>query len=255
MNRIDYDALEGVNFSTAKEILRSPAHYQAALAAKGEETEEDRLRFAIGSGVHSLVLENKRLADIHAVKPEGMSFATKEGKLWRETQTLPVISADAAATIQNASAAVLAHPLAAAILGLCPEREHGLQADVEGVLCKGLIDAIGRDASGSPVIVDLKTTRCAMPRDFRRKVEWDFHYDMQAAMYKALARECDKGECEALWIVVETEAPYAVMVYQCGPELRSSGERKLAQVLQLWKDCTASGNWYGYQEVPSLQEL
>jgi len=255
VNRIEYDALEGCNFSTLKDLLRSPAHYQAALAAKGQETEEDRQRFIVGTCLHAMVLEGKPLLSMYAVKPEGMSFATKEGKLWREQQTLPTMGADTAAQVQAMVDAVNAHPLASAILKSCPSREHGLQADINGVLCKGLIDAIGKDASGNGIIVDLKSTRDARSREFRRKIEWEFHYDLQARLYQELALQCDHGECTPLWIVVETEAPHSVMVYQPGADLRASGERKLQEVLTKWKECTASGVWHGYQQTPTIEEI
>lgn len=44
-------------------------------------------RFAAGGGaLDALVTANKSFADCFAVKPEGMTFATKEGKAWRDLQ-------------------------------------------------------------------------------------------------------------------------------------------------------------------------
>lgn len=44
-------------------------------------------RFAAGGGaLDALVTGNKSFADCFAVKPEGMTFATKEGKAWRDLQ-------------------------------------------------------------------------------------------------------------------------------------------------------------------------
>ena len=39
-----------------------------------------------GSALDALVTANKSFADCFAVKPEGMTFATKEGKAWRDLQ-------------------------------------------------------------------------------------------------------------------------------------------------------------------------
>jgi hypothetical protein len=255
MSRAAYDAMEGINYSTAKALLRSGAHYQAALAAKGKETEEDRKRFIVGSGLHSVILEGKSLTDLYAQKPDGMSFATKEGKAWRAEQTLPVIDAEQVAQIQGMASAINNHPLAKAVLDSCQHREVPLQADVEGVLCRGLVDALGRDRSGNGIIVDLKSSRDASPKEFKRTVEWTLHYDLQAQWYKELARNCDHGDCSFLWVVVENEPPHAVMVYQQGPELVESGNRKLLQVLTTYKECVASGVWSGYQKTPAIEIL
>lgn len=253
MTRAEYDALEGRNFSTLKHILRSPSHYQAEL--NDEETEEDKLRFAVGSLSHAMTLEGKDLRSLYAIKPAGMSFATKEGKAWRAEQTLPILDSDSALKIPLMAEAVVRHPLARAILELCPHREVALQAEIDGVLCKGMLDSLGRDRGGNVVYPDYKTTTDARAFKFKRKVEFEQHYDLQNALYRALCRECDKGDAEPLWIVQETSAPYAVMVYQPGADLRKSGEDKLRQVLSVWQECTASGDWYGYQKVPVIQEL
>jgi hypothetical protein len=45
------------------------------------------------------------------------------------------------------------------------------------------------------------------------------------------------------------------MVYQQGPELVESGNRKLLQVLTTYKECVASGVWSGYQKTPAIEIL
>lgn len=255
MNRQEYDALEGINYSTAKTLLRSGAHYQAALAAKGKETEDDRKRFIVGSGLHSVVLEGKLLTDLYVQKPDGMSFATKDGKAWRAEQTLPIIDGEQVAQINGMTNAISNHSLASSVLKSCQHRELGLQAEVDGVLCKGLLDALGKDAAGNGIIVDLKSTQDASAKEFKRRVEWMFHYDLQARWYQELARNCDHGDCSMLWIVVESEQPHNVMVYQPSAELISSGQRKLEQVLSRYKEYSASGIWPGYQSTPTIEIL
>ena len=253
MTRTEYDQLPGCNFSTLKHILRSPAHYQAELAKPRDP--DDDLRFAVGQLCHALILEGKNLLDLYAIKPIGMSFATKEGKAWKAEQTLPILEGDAALKIPLMAEAVAKHPLARAILQRCQRREVALQAEIEGVLLKGMLDCLGRDASGIAVLPDLKTTRDARAFKFRRKVEFELHYDFQFALYRALARECDEGECEPVWIVQEDTSPFAIMIYQPGPELRASGENKLSIAIERWKHCTETGVWPAYQEAPQIVEI
>lgn len=250
MSRAEYTALPGCNFSTLKHLLRSPAHYQESL----KEKEEDDLKYAVGTLAHAMVLEGKNMLDLYAIKPEGMSFATKEGKAWKAEQTKPILEADAA-KVPLMAEAIAKHPLARAVLARCQEREAPAQADIDGVLCKGLFDAFGRDSSGTGVIPDFKTTTDARKFKFRRKAEFDLDYDLQSALYKQLALNARDMECETVWIVQETSAPFAVMIYQPGPDLIASGNDKLAKVLTLWKECEASGIWPAYQSTPTIEIL
>jgi exodeoxyribonuclease VIII len=66
--------------SHVKHILKSPAHYQAALKQAWSPT----LTMHVGSAVHCLVLEGQREFDSRFVlKPEGLSLTTKAGKEWK----------------------------------------------------------------------------------------------------------------------------------------------------------------------------
>ena len=255
MTREEYDALPGANFSTLKYLLLSGAHYKAALAQKEEETAEDKLRFAVGTLTHAMVLEGKNLLSLYAVKPEGMSFATKEGKAWRAEQTLPILDSESAIKIPRMAEAVAANPLARNIILRCPNREFPLQAEIDGVLCKGLLDLHGRDKAGIFTIPDYKTTTDAQDFAFRHKVQFQFHYDLQSELYKALARECDQGDCEPLWIVQETNPPYEVMVYSPSNDLRVSGQDKLQTVLSRYREYEASGKWPGYPNNNQINAL
>jgi exodeoxyribonuclease VIII len=252
MTRDAYTALPGVNFSKLKNILRSPAHF---IAGRDEQpTEEDELRFAVGSLCHAMVLEGKNLLDLYAIKPKGMSFATKEGKAWKAAQTKPILENESAAKIPLMSEAVLAHPLAKFIIESCPDRELVLQAQISHTLCKGMLDALGKDRRGTPVIPDYKTTADGRPDKFKWKIR-DFHYDMQAEMYKTLARECRDIEAVSLWIVQETTAPYVVEVYSPSADTIAQGQEKLTRALDTYHRCLTSGVWHGYSTEPGIREI
>ena len=76
----DYRREEGVNQSSLKKILESPAHYQAALKQKFITTPA----MEIGTALHCRVLDGATAFDRQYVKkPDGLSLATKEGKAWK----------------------------------------------------------------------------------------------------------------------------------------------------------------------------
>ncbi len=239
MTTSEYRAYEAVNFSTLKAILKSPAHYQAALAEKVKETPA----MLLGTLAHGMILEGKELRDMASVKPEGLSLATKDGKEWKaEFGHLPIISADDAAALDGMAQSVAQNPHAAAMLRACQDRETPIIADIRGVVCKGLIDAHGTDGV-EWVIVDLKTTDDASPEAFARKVA-DYHYDMQAAHYKALLARHHQIETEPVfyWIAVEKTAPFTCVVYESFDWIQS-GEEKLETALERLKECRAANHW------------
>lgn len=249
MTREQYRAADAVNFSSLKHILISPAHYQAALAAPREETRA----MLLGTLTHSVVLEGGTLADV-AVKPENLSLATKDGKVWKESiGDKPIISLQEASDIAGMAASIAANPHAAHLLKQCQQRETPLFANLQGVNCKALLDGLGCNGP-EYVILDLKTTDDASPEAFGRKVA-NLHYDMQAAFYSAILAANEQAEERPywVWIAVEKTAPYTCVVYSAN-EWMETGEAKMMRALKSYAECKASGNWpqpwQGIQELP-----
>lgn len=240
MTTEEYRKASGCNFSTLKHLLKSPAHYKAALDDQDDEESE---AMAIGTLAHAMVLEGKDLRDLYAIKPAGMSFSTKEGKAWRDQQTLPILGADAAEGIPRIAAAIKANDYAAAILKGCPMRETPIFGTIMGVPCKVLIDCHGIQDRRAAV-TDFKTTVDASPREFAKNA-YKQHYDLQCAISSALVamqHELDEPPFWS-WIVTEKKAPFVNTVYVPTEEFIQSGIRKMERVLTLWKECTESGEW------------
>jgi exodeoxyribonuclease VIII len=239
MTTAEYRSHPAVNFSTLKAILKSPAHYQAALHEDRVETPA----MLLGTLAHSMILEGKELDTMAAIKPPGLNLATKEGKAWKEsTGSLPIISNDDAIALDGMARALAQNIHAVALLAGCNQRETPIVASVRNVECKGLIDAHGTNGEDW-VIADLKTTDDASPEAFARKVA-NYHYDLQAELYKSLLAQHHGIESEPsfYWIAVEKTAPYTCAVYDSSDWI-VSGERKLETALETLKECRASGKW------------
>ena len=70
----------GVNQSSLKKILESPAHYQAALKHRMIPTPS----MEMGTAAHCLVLDGEKAFDAHYIKkPDNIKLTTKEGKEWK----------------------------------------------------------------------------------------------------------------------------------------------------------------------------
>jgi hypothetical protein len=238
----DYRAHPALNFSLAKHMLRSPAHFQAARAHPEPETKA----MLIGTVLHAVILEFRPLASMVAVRPPGLSLVTKEGKAWRSANPGPEITDQEAADITAMAQSILASEIAVSALVAAPQREVELYATMRGIECKAKLDAIGRAWDGAPIIIDIKTTDDVSPDAFRRTIV-QRRYEMQAAWYCDLAANALGWDEEPrfAWIVVEKAPPYAVAVYECGGDFMDSGRDMCRRAIETYRHCADSGEWPG----------
>lgn len=229
---------------------KSPAHALAYLT-DGEAPTEDQ---AFGTGYHTLLFEPHRFVREFHVLKHPIDKRTKAGKEeWAalsaqfgadrlidvETWNLWRGMADAAARDAHAKP----------MLGAIGEREvSGVFADAEtGAVCKFRIDKLIRVPGRQPIIVDLKTTKCAHWRRF----EWDagdYGYHVQAAMYTD-AVESLTGERPIYYVVAqEKEPPFAAVVYRMREEELDSGRRIYRAQLRLAEKCVKTNIWPGYAD-------
>lgn len=225
----EYHQIKALSASSAKQLLKSPAHYLAALANPREPTAAMRL----GTLCHTLVFEPENFASEFAIMPKvdkrtkfgkeaAASFeADNEGKI-----ILDEYQFEKARAIADAA---LAHPLV-------KDYMHGGDAEITmlweqyGLPCKARVDYLTGD-----VIFDLKTCQDASPEGFARQIG-AFQYHLQAAHYangfeaitgKKLDRFC--------FIAVETEPPHMTGVYVINREGLMSGAKFMAKAARAFK--------------------
>ena len=240
----EYSNCSALNYSAAKALLRSPKHFQAALNRKFEPSRE----MLIGTAVHEAVLEGK--SPSYIVRPADLDLRTKEGKEWKAKNAgKEIMSPDENSAILNAIAAVRDNADAQYLLKLCQHREHGIIHKFQDVEIKGRLDAYGNDEAGKPIILDLKTTSSADPEDFGKKV-FSLKYTAQCAWYQSLlALELSLDEPPAwFWLVVETQEPFDVVLYQPPEEALEIGRAQMKHCIDIYKTCLATGKWPGYSK-------
>ena len=152
--RVIYDGIQALNQSGAKELLKSPAHYQAYLARTREESKALR----VGTAVHKLALEGLDAYNAtHAIAPD-VDKRTKEGKAeWAE-----FVTANEGKAILTADEGALVDAVSNAAIGCM--KEHGIvlsktevmfTAFLGDTLVKCAIDGISDDG----YIYDLKSAK------------------------------------------------------------------------------------------------
>ena len=236
--------------SRAAHLLESQKHFMLDLQAPKETSD------AMQSGIllHEVMLEGKTLEGRLAIKPAGMSFATKEGKAWRESmqgQGLQIMSEadylDLEAMIEALTNAGLPELLSNRIT----QREALLKGTFDGVKIKGYVDAMGPGW-----VLDIKTARDASPHGFA-KAAADQHYLMKAAWYCELAAQNgwdDAGDIKFVWATVENKAPYCVVYYEAGIQDLRFGKRQMEYCVRSFRELLQNpDNPKGYQLVQTLQ--
>jgi hypothetical protein len=122
-------------------------------------------------------------------------------------------------------------------------------SDESGVKCKIRCDSV------SPhLIIDLKTTDDARPGAFLRQA-MKLEYDLQAAMYQEGCRQFYGRSLPFYFVVVETQAPFGVMVHRAGDTLLEAGFQKWKKALAVYQHCAEQDSWPSYHSALSVLEI
>jgi len=250
-----YCALPGVNHSTLERVRRSPAHAREQALHPKEPT----AALALGHAFHVRLLEPHRFELEYSTAP-AINRRTKIGRaVWARWEAENVarflLKREEAQLYGRMAEAVLAHPVAAQLLGGRGASELAfVWRDAEtSLLCKGRIDRVG-ELAGWAFVVDVKSTRDASPRAFAADVA-RYGYHRQLAYYRAGLDALRPAPRRAAFIAVEKEPPYAVAVYELAERGLEQGEREFRAALARYRDCVESGIWPGYGDELGLVDL
>lgn len=242
-NRTVYDACQALNFTGAKELLKSPAHYQAWLNAPREETKA----LKVGKYVHALVLEPDKAVTDFAVLPEGIDRRTKEGKSTYEN----FMSISAGKTVLAKDEAETAERTAKTMtyiknrMGVAFEAtELMITGLINGCPVKCAIDAIGSDG----YIYDLKSSEDASARGFLKSV-YAYRYDLQAYIYRSTFEALTSQRLRGVRFIVAEKDVEAGAVYEIGPDLMTRAIIDWESCMKTYKECVETNVWPGYPEI------
>jgi hypothetical protein len=251
-----YFKLPGVSQSSLQWLAHSPAYFKW----RKENPEPPTDAMKLGSAVHMAVLEPERFEQRYAVLPEG-DGRTKEVREARARAILDnpgkdFLKADDFELCYQISSAVHAHSQASQLIENGQHEQKMLWVDHEtGLVCRGIVDSIV-SASPMDIIVDVKTTRSALPREFERAAFSGMYY-LQAAMYVTGYEEITGSEPRFMWIAVEKEPPFEVVVYEADSLLLEYGKREMRTLLELYKRCLETNHFpaIGWNEGLSTYEV
>jgi hypothetical protein len=248
-HRAIYDGIQALNYSGAKELLRSPAHYQSYLNQEREETKALRM----GSLIHCAVLQPTLLNEKFVTAPE-VDKRTKEGKeTWAAFQS----SLQPGQTIVSAEESAECHIIASKArhtferLGVeFDATEMMFTTDYNGVQLKCAIDGVAGD-----YLWDLKTTEDASPAGILKAIR-AYRYNLQAYFYR-LCYESAYGRrvLGFRFLFIEKQPPYATAVVEIGPELMSYAVADFEKALQTYRECTTLNEWPAYSDEVQVIDI
>ena len=238
----------GVNQSSLKKILESPAHYQAALKNRLIPTPS----MEMGTAAHCLVLDGEKAFDAQYIKkPDNIKLTTKEGKEWKASVGRKKIlnvggKDDPWNSVQGMAESLRRLEWYSGTDDEYIKRnEVSVYWDWTGVRCKARLDSVLVEEG---IVLDLKTTDTVDPELFAKKVV-GLGYDFQAAYYAKAAEVAFGKPFKFLFVAVERKAPYTVDIFEVTPDMISEGLYKCEKALKTYAQCEASGEWPNREPV------
>jgi hypothetical protein len=242
-----YSKIDAVNFTTLKEMRRSPRHYAHRL----ENPRPDTTRLALGRAAHTAVFEPDtfllRYACFKGERRAGAKWEAFKEQHAGET----ILKADEYFLCLRMRDAVRSTPAAMKYLA-AGKGEQTLQwtDPTTGLACKGRTDWL---SDSSPAVVDFKTTSDIDGVKFSALAA-RMAYHTQLAWYRDGFAYSGGGIHPAVIIACEVHAPHDVGVFVIDEEDMQRGTEEYQKLISKVAMCKASGKWPGkYDEEQKLR--
>lgn len=239
-----YHRDDSVSNSMLSSLSRSPAHCYALHIDPARPERKPTAAMAAGTLAHAAILEPHALHDRYVVKPDGMSFVTKDGNAWRAEQTRIIVDADQMQLSQAQRKAVMSHAALGKLLTGTTDAEASVfWMDIASDLrCRCRPDLLHWHSDKEATALDIKTISDLTPKAVARAVA-EYGYHRQAAFYS-------QG-CEAAGITirrfvfgfVSSSYPVLAAAFQLDEETLMQGYDEIAELLELYASCKQSGVW------------
>ncbi|MBY6104981.1 PD-(D/E)XK nuclease-like domain-containing protein [Ferrimonas balearica] len=244
VSNADYHASAPISSSALKTFDESPLKYKHQYIDGHKRKETPAL--ALGSLIHSVVLEPDNLVNEYAVAPAA-DKRTKIGKelhaehlaLCKEKGLTSITEADLRKAVAVSDALHGDSLVAPLLVGGKAELSAVWADPTYGVLCKCRPD-YWRESDG--LIVDLKTTADAHPDAVERSII-DYGYALSAAWYVEGMKNLGYENVRFVHVFVEKEPPYNRSVIEMDEDWLRIGQRQWSRAL---KGLYGAKEWNSY---------
>jgi hypothetical protein len=127
------------------------------------------------------------------------------------------------------------------------ENQRRFEWQSDGVECSGVLDWL-QVGERDYLIVDLKKTASAHPKDIQRSII-KYGYDIQYGAYKDAVETAYPhlaGRGKFYLAFYEAQPPHCVTIAELDGGMRMLGESKWQRAKRIWRECMESGYWPDY---------
>lgn len=242
---MEYRQRPGLSGTQLVKLAKSPAHYKEYVANPPEPTPA----MEFGTAAHTLVLEPQLFNQQYAIFNGEGTRASKEYKAFAAAHAgKEILKQDEYDRLLGMQAALKQHALATSLLFVEPGvSELELHWSDHDVACKGKLD---RYLTKGNVIVDYKTAADASDAAFNSYKAKSLGYYLQASHYQSGIKHAYQLESVPafVFVVQETEAPFAIQVYELDPQSVDAAHGKRMELLEMYRVCMETGSWPSYPE-------
>jgi hypothetical protein len=236
-----YNAIEAERKSTLTAMAESPGAYRHRCDTPFEATPA----MDFGDAVDTLLFEGKdALHERFAMKPEGMSLSTKDGRAFKKANEGKLIVP--AHEVYSTALAVLMDPVAAGFLYEGDTQVSAFAQDEDsGLWCKVRPDICRRTYKPTdvPTLADLKVTGVFELHAWTR-IAYRLKYHWQAAMYCDVMTAATGNYHEHFFfIVAENKPPHHVAVRECPVSVIEQGRADYKAALRKVRECRDANYW------------
>lgn len=244
----EYHAVNALGSSLVRELIQSSPRHVIERIRNPKPASESQV---LGSALHCAILQPHLYMEKFAVWPGG-DRRRKEVREQYEQFTAnngnkAILSSEQGEQVERMVVEIMDHPAAKALLQRTVAREISLfHNDI--VPTKARLDAYGHG-----IVVDIKTTRGSASKNGFEKAIAQWSYGIQAAAYQRVLDALNIPCNHFVFIVVETEAPHCVGVYELEDEVIDLYSPKVERALELWADCVSKDEYPAYsREVEKI---
>jgi PDDEXK-like domain of unknown function (DUF3799) len=214
-------------------------------------------RLELGTAAHGMVLGTG--APLHVINaPDWKKKAPRdEADAARAAGAVPVL-VHAHDTIKAMAAKIEEHATARLLLapgsGLAEQSVFWLDPET-GMWRRCRIDFLPWGANGLIILPDYKTCASAAP-DAVAAAAARYGYHQQGAWYADAVRFlCPGVEVRFCLVCQEVTPPFLVETYYLHPSAILEGIRRNRLAIEIWRDCTETGIWPGYNPEQTIETI
>lgn len=251
-----YVQQKAVNFSSLKEMARSPMHYRHRLE---KPKESDAL--TLGISAHTSILEPAKFMTQYVLwdeRTDGGAVRPRRGKDWDA-----FVAANKGKSIIRIDEFNLALAMRDAVRSNVTAMRYLRKGDAEATfvwlddetqyLCKGRADWL-TEVDGLDVIVGVKTAKDCRPIGFGNAAA-RFGYHLQWAMYYDAWAKLTGRNAKMVEVVVESAPPHDVAVYVIPSEIIEQGRDEYRKLMLRLRECESKNEWPGATDGEQLLSL